>query len=138
MQQHNSETWWRRTIATLLRVSFGTYRRCRRDLLMRYRGYVPMRRLGDVPLRHCCVFETWLRRPGDVLMERLCNILLRRRRDVPVKRRGDIPLRSLDEVPLKRRWVFHFWRTWDTTGTCSSNILLPGGKIFIFTYFSRW
>ena len=47
----NSETWWRRTTATLLGVSFGSYRRCCRDVLKGCSGYVPMRRLGDVPLR---------------------------------------------------------------------------------------
>ena len=33
-RQRNSETWWRRTTATLLGVSFGSYRRRRRDVLM--------------------------------------------------------------------------------------------------------
>ena len=42
--QHNSETWWRRTTATLLDVSHGSYTRCRRDVLMGRRGYVPLRR----------------------------------------------------------------------------------------------
>ena len=35
----------------LLRVSFGSYRRRRRDVLMGRGGYVPLRRLSDVPLR---------------------------------------------------------------------------------------
>ena len=56
-QQRNSETWWRRTTTTLLGVSFGTYKRRCRDVVMGRRGYVPMRRLGDVPLRHCWVFH---------------------------------------------------------------------------------
>ena len=43
-QQRNSETWWRRTTATLLGVSFGSYRRRRRDVLMGRGGYVPLRR----------------------------------------------------------------------------------------------
>ena len=33
-QQRNTETWWRRTTATLLGVSFGTYITRRRDVLM--------------------------------------------------------------------------------------------------------
>ena len=50
-RQCNSETWWRRTTATLLGVSFRSYRRRRRDVLMGRSGYVPLRRLGEVPLR---------------------------------------------------------------------------------------
>ena len=33
-RQRNSEMWWRRTTATLLDVSFGSYRRRRIDVLM--------------------------------------------------------------------------------------------------------
>ena len=50
-RQRNSETWWRRTTAILLGVSFGSYRRRRRDVLMERRGYVPLRRPGDLQLR---------------------------------------------------------------------------------------
>ena len=42
----------RRTTATLMGVSFGSYRRRRQDVLMGRRIYVSLRRLGDVPLRH--------------------------------------------------------------------------------------
>ena len=38
-RQRNSETWWRRTTATLLGVSFGSYSRGRRDVLMGRREY---------------------------------------------------------------------------------------------------
>ena len=55
--QCNSETRWRRIAATLLGVSFGSYRRRCRDVQMRRCGYVPLRRLGDVPLWHCWVFH---------------------------------------------------------------------------------
>ena len=41
----------RRTAATLMRVLFGIYSRRRRDVLMGPHGYVPLRRLGDVPMR---------------------------------------------------------------------------------------
>ena len=44
------------TTVMLLGVSFGSYRRRRRDVLMGHRGYVPLRRLGDVPLRRLWVF----------------------------------------------------------------------------------
>ena len=40
-----------------LSVSFETYRRRRRDVLMERQRYVPLRRLGDVPLRHRWVFH---------------------------------------------------------------------------------
>ena len=50
-QQRNSKSWWRRTTATLLVVSFGTYRKRRRGVEMGRRGYVPLRRLGEIPLR---------------------------------------------------------------------------------------
>ena len=56
-RERNSDTWWRRTTATFLVVSFGTYRRRRRDVVMGHRGYVPLRRLGEVPLRRCWVFH---------------------------------------------------------------------------------
>ena len=42
---------------TLLGVSFGSYRRCRRDVLMGHRGYIPLRHLGDIPLRRGWVFH---------------------------------------------------------------------------------
>ena len=78
-QQGNSEMWWRRTTATLLGVSFGSYRRRRRDVLMGRGGYVPLRRLGDVPLRRHWVFH--LRRTCDVTGT-YRETSLRRRHDV--------------------------------------------------------
>ena len=36
---------------TLFGISFGTYGRLRRDVLMGRRGYVPLRHLGEAPLR---------------------------------------------------------------------------------------
>ena len=53
----NSEMWWRHTTLKLLVASFGSYRRRCRDVLMRRRGYVPLRRLRDVPLRCRWVFH---------------------------------------------------------------------------------
>ena len=35
---------------------FGTYKRRRRDVLMGRRGYEPLRRLGNIPLRRRWVF----------------------------------------------------------------------------------
>ena len=45
---------------TLLGVSFGTYRRGRRDALMERGGYLPLRRLGDAPMRRHWVFHLTL------------------------------------------------------------------------------
>ena len=55
-RQRNCKTWWRRARGTLLGVSFGCYRRRRRDVLTGRSGYVPLRRLVDVPLRRHWVF----------------------------------------------------------------------------------
>ena len=38
-RQGNFETWWRRTTATLLGVSFGSSRRRRTEVLMGRRGH---------------------------------------------------------------------------------------------------
>ena len=50
--------WSRCTTTTLLGVSFGRYRRPRRELLMGRHRYVPLRRLGGVRLRRLWVFPT--------------------------------------------------------------------------------
>ena len=57
LRKRNSETCWRRTIITLLGVLFGTYRRRHRDVLMGRRGYVPLKRLGNVPVKRRWVFH---------------------------------------------------------------------------------
>ena len=64
-RKRNIETWWRRTTTTLLGVLFGTYSRRHRDVLMGRRGYVPLRRLGNVALRRRWVFH--LRLVWDVV-----------------------------------------------------------------------
>ena len=46
-------------------VSFETYGRCYREVIMWRLGYILLRRLGDVPLRHCRVFH--LKLAWDVL-----------------------------------------------------------------------
>ena len=106
MQQHNSETWWRRTTATLMGVSIRTYRRRDKDVLMGHRGYVPLRDLGGVPMSLGVSFETCLGRREDVPMRRRCYILLRSCHDVPIRCCGDVPLRRLGDVPSRRRGVF--------------------------------
>ena len=72
-------------------------------------GYVPLRRLGGVPLRCHWVFHlrlVCLRRPGGVLTTRRCDVLLRRRYEVPIRCRGDVPLRRLGDVPSRRLGCF--------------------------------
>ena len=41
-------------------VSFGNYKRRRKDVLMGRRGYVPLRRLRGVPMRRRWVFHSRL------------------------------------------------------------------------------
>ena len=96
-RQRDSKTWWRRTTATLLGVSFGSYRRRRRDVLMGRGGYVPLRRRGDV--------------------------LMGRHHDIPIRRREDVPLRRLGDVPLRRHWVFHLRLVWDVAKTYHWDVL---------------
>ena len=105
-RQRDSKMWWRRTTATLLGVSFGGYRRLRRDVLMGRGGYVPLRRLGDLLTE----------RRHYVPMRRHHNIPIRRREDASLRRREDVSLRRLGDVPLRRRWVFHLRRTCTSLG----------------------
>ena len=114
-RQRNSETWLRRTTVTLLGVSFGSYRRRCRDVLMGRRGYIPLRRLGDIPLIRGWVFH--LRLIWDVVETYWWDVPLRRGHDVPIRGRENVPLRCLDNVPLRRHWVFHLRHTCDVAGT---------------------
>ena len=104
-RQLNSKTWGRRTTATLLGVSFGSYRRRRRDALMAHGGYVPLRRLGDEPVRRHWVFH--LRLVWDVLIGPRDYVPMKCHHNIPIRRREDEPLRRLGDVPLRRHWVFH-------------------------------
>ena len=78
--QRNSETWWRRITATLLGVSFGSYRKRRRDALMGRHGYVPLIRPGDVPLRRRWVFH--LRLIWDVMETYWWDVVTTYQKDV--------------------------------------------------------
>ena len=57
LRQCDPKMLWRRTTATLLGVSFGSYRRRGRDVLMGRGGYVRLRSFGDAPLRRYWVFH---------------------------------------------------------------------------------
>ena len=118
-RKRNSETWWTHTTTTFLGVLFGTYKRHDRDALVGRRGYVPLRDLGNVPLRRRWMIH--LRR-------------FRPRYDVPIRGRRDAPRRGLGHVPSRRRWVFHLRRTCDIAGMyretslrCRHDVLMPGG-----------
>ena len=98
-------------------------------------GYVPLKRLGYMPLDvvGCFIWdlsETSRRRTdGTSLL-----VLLRCHHDVPIGCRGDVPLRRLDDVPQRRRWVYHLRRKCGIAGTYREtsfrrryDVLLPGG-----------
>ena len=116
-RQCSSETWWRRTTATLLGVSFGSYRRCCRDVLMGRRGYVPLRRPGDVPLRHRWVFH--LRLIWDIVETYWWDVVIRhlktssqhtnktswrRTTETSLRRSTETSLGVSFETYLRRRW----------------------------------
>ena len=106
-------------------------------------GYVPLRCLGDIPLKLRWVFH--LRRRVDALMGRRCCVLLRRCHHVPIRCCGDVPLRPLGDVPPRRCWVFHLRRTCDLTGTYRETSLrrrydvqLPGGyQLLVLNFLFR-
>ena len=119
-RQSNSETWWRRTTATLLGVSFGSYRRRRRDVPQERRGYVLLRRLGDVPLRCRCMFH--LRLIWDVVKTYWWDVVITspwgvvttyQWRHTSWRRFSETSWR----LPLRRRWVFQLRGTCDVAGT---------------------
>ena len=134
-RQRNSETWWRRTTATLLGVSFGSYRRRRRDVLMGRHGYVPLRRLGDVPLNvvGCFIwdlFETSWRRTDETSSLRPLETWSRHTNKTSWRRTTDTSWRRSTVTS----WVFHSRCTCDFAGTyketplrCRHDVLLPGG-----------
>ena len=129
------ETQWRCTTVMLWCVSFKSYRRCYRGILMDRHDFEPLRCLGDIPLRCCWLFHlTYLRHCGDVLMGHCHFILLRHHDNIPIRCCGDVPLRHLGNIPLRLWWVFHLRHTCNITETyrgtssgCHLNILLQGG-----------
>ena len=80
------ETQWRCTTVMLWCVSFKSYRRCYRGILMDRHDFEPLRCLGDIPLRCCWLFHlTYLRHCGDVLMGHCHFVLLRHHNNIPIK-----------------------------------------------------
>ena len=127
--RRNSKTWWRRTTATLLGVSFGSYRRSRRDVLMRCRAYVPLRGLNNIPLIRCRVFH--LRLVWDVVVilwwgvvfTSNWNAIKTFQYDVVETNHWDILATSHRDVagPYKKTLLWHH-----------HNVLLPGGTDRLF------
>ena len=116
-RQRNSETWWRRTTATLLGVSFGTYMRRRRTNRTSWIRTTETSWWRTTETSLGVSFETYLRRRGGVLMGLRDYVPLRRRHNIRIRRREDVPQRRLGDVQLRRHWVFHVRRTCDVTGT---------------------
>ena len=117
-RQRNSETWWRRSTAMLLGVSFGSYRRPRRNVLMGHRWYVPLRRLGDVPLRHRWVFH--LRLIWDVVGTYWWDVVItslemlsRHTNKTSWRRTTETSQRLSSEMSLGVSFETYLWCRWD-------------------------
>ena len=137
--------WWRCTTATILGVSFGTYRRRGTDVLMGRRENVPLRRLGDVPLSwdivECFIwalFERSRRRTDKTLL--LGPLETSSRRSNKTSWRRTTETSWLGDVPSRHRWVFHLRLTCDIAGTYRwtwlrrrHDTLLSGGLV-MFMY----
>ena len=131
----NSETWWRRTTATLLGVSFGSYRRCCRDVLKGCSGYLPLRHLGDVPLRFRWVLH--LKLVWYVVETNWWEVVITSHETSSRhtnKSLWRLPLWRIGDDPLRRCWVFHLGHTCNVAGTYREtllrlrhNVLLPVG-----------
>ena len=91
--------WWRCTTATLLGVSFGSYRRRPRYILMGRSGYVLLKCLGDVPLRRHWVFH--LRLAWDVV-ETYCGTSLLRPHEMSSRHTNKTSWSRTTETSLRR------------------------------------
>ena len=116
-RQRNSETWWRSTTTTLLGVSFGSYRRRHKDVLMGRRGYIPLRRLRDVSLRRrgCFIWDlletSWRRtdgtsslRPHETSSRHINKTSWRRTTETSWQRSSKTSLGVSFETYVQRRW----------------------------------
>ena len=100
LRQRNSEPWWRCTTTTLMGVSFETYRRRCRDVLMGRRGYAPLRRFGYIPMRRRWVFH--LRLSWDVVETYHWDVLATFHRDVVGCFIWDVNANSLGRTERRR------------------------------------
>ena len=115
LRQSNSVAWWRRTTATLLDVSFGSYRRHRRDLLMGRRGY-------DVLVTYhwdvvgCFIsdlFETSSRRTDGTSSLRPLDTLSQHASKTSWRRTTEMFWQCLTETSLGVSFETYLWRCWD-------------------------
>ena len=109
-RQRNSETWWRRTTVMLLGVSFGSYKRRCRDVLMGHHGKVPLRRRLVFHLRYMEML--WRRadgasslRPFETSPRHTNKTSWRRTTDTSWWRSTETLLSVSFERYLRRRWV---------------------------------
>ena len=110
--------WWRHTTTTFLGVLFGTYKRRRRDVLMGRRGYVPLRCLGNVPLRrrwvfHLRLFQTSWRRNDGASLSRLFEASLWRSNKTSLRRTTETSWRRSIETSLGVSFETYLRRRWD-------------------------
>ena len=117
-RQRNSETWWRRSIATLLGILFGSYSRRSRDVLMWRRGYVPLRHLGDVhwDFVGCFIwdlFERWWRRTDESSSLRLFETSSWHSKFTQCRRTTETFWRRSTETSLGVSFETYLWRRWD-------------------------
>ena len=104
--------------SNVIGVSFWTYRRRRRVVLMGGRGYVPLRRLGDVPLRHRWVFiydlfETSWRRTDWTSLFRPLQTSSRRSNKTSWRSTIETSCRRSIETSLGVSFGTHLRRHWD-------------------------
>ena len=117
-RQCNSETWWRRSIATLLGILFGSYSRRSRDVLMWRRGYVPLRHLGDVhwDFVGCFIwdlFERSWRRTDESSSLRFFETSSWHCKLTQWRRTPETFWRRSTETSLGVSFETYLWRRWD-------------------------
>ena len=97
----------------------GGYRRRRRDVLMGRRGYVSLKRLGNVPLGRCWVFHwdlfetSWRRTDGTSLL-RPFETSLRRSNKTSWRRTTEMSWQRSFETSLGVSFGTYLRRRWDT------------------------
>ena len=128
------EKWWRRTTVTLLGVSFGSYRRRRRDVLMGHCGYVP--------LRHSRVFRlrptemSWRRADGASSLRPL-ETSSRHTNKMSWRRTTETLLGVSFERYLRRRWV-HVSTVFFLDIPFNLYFIINRSLSIIFLFFLRW
>ena len=114
-RQRNSKTWLRPTTATLLSVSFGSYRRRLRDVLMGRCGYVPLRRLGAILMRPRWAFH--LRLMWDVVEAYWWEVVINSPWDVLTTFQYDVVKTNHWDVLATFHWSVVGCFSWDVPAT---------------------